>query len=207
MAVERRSTTDPRQRARPRPAADRDQRLLAAARVLFAEKGFEATTIAHVASRAGVAVGTVYLRHQTKTHLLAGVLEQVAMDFVAVMSEPAIHDRPWSERLRPLFAALIAEALRQPDLPALMTLTRHLPQQTGENIIRSWIADFVTQGQAAGAFRPMPTDPAAAIAFGMVQGGMDRAIHAPAEAEKIAAMLADAAERWVLAEYPPATTD
>ena len=65
-------------------------------------------------------------------------------------------------------------------------------------MIRSWIAAFIREGQAAGAFRAMPAEQAAAIAFGMVEGGMSRAFVRPAEADAIAAMLAEAVERWVL---------
>ena len=67
--------------------------------------------MADVAAEAGLAVGTVYLRHKTKTDLLESVLEQVARDFVAVMSSPAIHVTPWTNRLQPLFAAIIKEAV------------------------------------------------------------------------------------------------
>lgn len=49
---------------------DKEARIRAAARALFAEKGFEATTTKEVAERAGVATGTVFLYVRSKEELL-----------------------------------------------------------------------------------------------------------------------------------------
>jgi len=187
-----------RQRARPKVASDRDERIFRAARALFAARGFDDTAISDVATAAGVAVGTVYLRHATKADLLRDVLERVAGDFVAVMSAPDIHDRPWPDRLAPLFTALIVEAARQPDLAALMSLSRYLPPPSSDNLIKTWIAEFITRGQDAGAFRRLSAPRAAALAFGMVEGGMSHMMISGDNPHEIAAMLADAAERWML---------
>lgn len=187
-------------RARPLKAKERDRQVLWAARNLFAERGFEATTVADVAAKAGVAVGTVYLRFENKAALLAGVLQQVAEDFVAVMAASAIQARPWRHRLRPLFSSLLAEAQRQSDLPALMALSQHNRVDVGENIVLAWIARFIEDGQAAGAFRPMAVGPAAAMAFGMVQGAMQHMLATGGSAGPYVEALADAAERWVMAE-------
>lgn len=187
-------------RARPQNANDRDRRVLMAARALFASQGFERTSIADVAKAADVAVGTVYLRFATKSDLLAGVLKSVKDRFVEVMSAPDIHHRPWRERMRPLFEALLSEAALQPDLPALMSLTPHLPVQGGPDCIQAWIETFMTEGQAAGAFRTMPTATAAAIAFGMVEGAMQDMLRSRGSVSATAAVLADAAERWMIAD-------
>lgn len=194
-----------RQRARPKVASDRDERILSAARSLFAERGFEDTAMSDVATAAGVAVGTIYLRYATKTDLLRAVLERIAGDFVAVMSAPDIHARAWDQRLEPLFEALILAASQQPDLAALMSLNRYLPPPSSENMIKTWIADFIRRGQEAGAFRPLPPSRAAALAFGMVEGGMSHMMTSNDDPREIAAMLADAAERWmgVVPQSPP----
>jgi AcrR family transcriptional regulator len=65
---------DPR-RSQPRGAATRE-RLLAAANGLFAERGYEGTSIGDVARQAGVGVGTVYHHFTDKRALLLVLLER-----------------------------------------------------------------------------------------------------------------------------------
>ncbi len=70
---------------------DRQRTILEAALNLFAEQGFEATTSAQIAQRAGVAVGSVYQRFPNKKALLMAVLtplnktifSQAADDFIS----------------------------------------------------------------------------------------------------------------------------
>lgn len=71
-------------------------RVVDAAAQLFAEQGYVATTIEAVATRAGVAVQTVYYVFGTKPNLLAAVLDaSVAGDVEPV----AVLERPWVDSL------------------------------------------------------------------------------------------------------------
>jgi AcrR family transcriptional regulator len=79
-----------RRRARTRT------RLLAAARALFAAQGLEPTTIAEIAERADIAVGSFYNHFATKEDLLAVLLEQALTEQLhalqarqALVSDPA----------------------------------------------------------------------------------------------------------------------
>ncbi|MGL6208756.1 MAG: TetR/AcrR family transcriptional regulator, partial [Paracoccaceae bacterium] len=69
----------------PDPRADR---IIAAGKARFASDGFEKTRLSDVARDAGVAVGTIYLRHPGKTELLVAVLSSVEQGFVAAMEDP-----------------------------------------------------------------------------------------------------------------------
>lgn len=72
-------------------------RVVDAARRLFVEQGYVATTIEAVGEQAGVAVQTVYYLFGTKRNILAAVLDAgVAGDVEAL----AVLDRPWVEELR-----------------------------------------------------------------------------------------------------------
>lgn len=64
-----------RRRGRPRqaPEAQRREALLDAALALFLDQGVEATTVAQIAARAGIASGTVYLYVGSKEALVAAV--------------------------------------------------------------------------------------------------------------------------------------
>lgn len=62
-----------RQRGRDRVAG-----LLAAAAVLFVERGYEATTMTEIAARAGASIGSLYLFFSTKTALAQAMLADLA---------------------------------------------------------------------------------------------------------------------------------
>ena len=58
---------------RQRQKSERRDAILAAARKVFAQKGYDGTTVADIAKEAGVAAGTVYLYYASKTELFAGL--------------------------------------------------------------------------------------------------------------------------------------
>lgn len=75
------STKSPPTRQRRKEA--RPQELLKAALELFVEKGFAATRTEEVASRAGVAKGTLYLYYPSKEELLKAVVRQNLSELIA----------------------------------------------------------------------------------------------------------------------------
>lgn len=72
---------------RERNKHDKRERIVAAARALFADKGFEATTTAEIAAEADIGVGTLFLYFASKEDLLVRVfredLDRVADDAFA----------------------------------------------------------------------------------------------------------------------------
>ncbi len=62
---------------------DKQQRVLAAAMEVFAERGYAGTSTAEIAKRAGVAEGTVFKNYRTKKDLLLGVIAPVFARIVA----------------------------------------------------------------------------------------------------------------------------
>lgn len=65
---------------------------MAAARAVFAERGFAGTRMGDIAESAKVAHGTVYTYFDTKEAVLLAVLEQVRTDLHAAMTVPNIRD-------------------------------------------------------------------------------------------------------------------
>ncbi|MFN8518651.1 MAG: helix-turn-helix domain-containing protein [Chloroflexota bacterium] len=57
-----------------------ERRILTAARSLFAERGYGATTLRQIADEAGVAVQTVYAVHRSKPNILRALRESVRDD-------------------------------------------------------------------------------------------------------------------------------
>jgi AcrR family transcriptional regulator len=61
--------------------------IIGTALALFAEKGFEATTMRGIADRAGVSLGSAYYYFASKEHLIQGFYDQVADRHGAVLPE------------------------------------------------------------------------------------------------------------------------
>jgi AcrR family transcriptional regulator len=74
-----------------RGQATRDK-LVAAARDVFADRGFAGTRMSDLADAAGVAHGTVYTYFDTKEEVLLAVLAAVREDLHAAMTLPTVHD-------------------------------------------------------------------------------------------------------------------
>ena len=85
--------------------AETRERVLAAARDLFDEVGYEAATIRVVAQRAGVAVGSVFTCFSGKAELLSQVMQDRLQALYAELEQVAPHLRgPTVDRLRSIMA-------------------------------------------------------------------------------------------------------
>ncbi len=186
---------------------DRDARILRAATELFTQNGFEATRMAEVASRAGVAVGTIYLRFATKHDLLVGILSEFEQRFAAAMSAPHIANLPWPDRFTAMFDAIMATAAAHPEVPRIMQLASHAEADSTRPdgfhpgaMIREVIAGIAERAQREQQFRAdLSPRVIAAIAYGMVEGAMEEMMREPTPLpEAYVSALADAAARWLL---------
>ncbi|AEQ50614.1 TetR/AcrR family transcriptional regulator [Pelagibacterium halotolerans] len=86
------NTTIPAKRKNLTPQARRAQ-LVDCAQILFATKGYEATTIGDVMAMAGVSKGGFYHHFQSKEALLEALAERMALQALATI-EPILED-PW----------------------------------------------------------------------------------------------------------------
>jgi AcrR family transcriptional regulator len=101
-----------RSAVRAEQAQRTQSRILGAARALFLERGFAATTLAAIAEQAGVAPETIYAIYRTKAGLLGNVVR------AAVLRDGGPEDV--------LEHRWVKELLRLPDPPAqLAALARH----------------------------------------------------------------------------------
>jgi len=67
--------------------AQRREELLAAARRVFAARGFRGTTIADIAEEAGIALGTIYLYFPSKEEVFAALTQQLGDLITEAMSD------------------------------------------------------------------------------------------------------------------------
>ena len=180
----------------------RDQGILIAATSLLAEKGFEATRIEDVAERAGVSVGTIYLRYKNKADLLKGVLERFETIFVDALMDEDVHRASFPQRFENIFLAMLKTASTSPELPAIMQLAYHteiadwVPGET----VRAAIRDIIAQSQEEGQLRAdVPASHAAAAAHGMVEGVMRHMmINKVQDPAPYIQTLTDASARWLM---------
>jgi AcrR family transcriptional regulator len=101
---------------RPR-APEKDERVIAAATALFAERGYPAVTVADVAARAGVGLSTLYLRFPGKEALGNAVLRhcksawaRATLDNWPDQAAPAEQFQTYWDRLHAFARAHPAEA-------------------------------------------------------------------------------------------------
>jgi AcrR family transcriptional regulator len=139
--------------------AETHRLVVSAARALFFERGFEATSTREIAERAGVAVGTVFKHFPDKDALLAGVL-LVELDAILADAWVSLPGGPLLDRLMHFVRALYGFYARNPDLSRALvratTLSSGQASTEASAQIFSFlggVAGLVNEAQAAGELR------------------------------------------------------
>lgn len=152
--------------------ADKRELVVAAAWELFLQQGYEATTIAQVAAKAGVAVGSVYRYVEDKRDLLEAVRvrfsERVAVAMRAALDGPGSDD----QRVAAMVDAVFAVARDNPAATQFLFLAPHHLGEPGAPLvpdpmveaIRAWLTPDIAAGHVSTAGASI----ASALAVGMV---------------------------------------
>lgn len=93
--------------------------ILAAARELFAERGYDATTTRAIAARAGVAAGTVFVHFPNKVDLVVAALEETIRGALT-RAYAALPDRGLVDQLVTIARHLYAAYAEQPALSRVL---------------------------------------------------------------------------------------
>jgi len=133
-------------------------RVVIAARALFEEKGFEATTVDEIAAAADVAPATFFNHFQSKQALL-GVMAEVVLDYLEALTRAHLAGEGNSaRRLRTFVTAAADEILASRGMARLVLLEfiRHAnpdePQPYLGRIHEPFVA-LIEEGQRDGEFR------------------------------------------------------
>lgn len=182
-------------RAARRPEA-RPAEIITAALELFAERGFAATRLEDVASRAGLSKAAIYLYFKDKTALLKAVVEaavgprlEVAQQLVGSHSGP----------VAPLLAGLLAffgqqlEHSRLPDIIKLVISESRAHPELGraylDNVVMKALPLFqslIERGMASGEFRKVDARLAVKCMVGpLLLGALWRSVFQPIGAEPL----------------------
>jgi TetR/AcrR family transcriptional regulator, cholesterol catabolism regulator len=157
--AEMREAPDAAQGLRERNKREKLARIRAAARALFAKRGFEATTAREICERAGIGTGTLFLYVRDKRELLFLTFEEDARRVFAEGSAAAAKERDLVEQLMALFGRFIAYYARDRGhsraLLQELFFREHDPERMGRLTLEfgTHVAGLVAKAQARGELR------------------------------------------------------
>lgn len=138
---------------------DKRKRILDAAEVEIAQRGYYNTTVAMIARRAGVADGTIYLYFANKDAILFALFERAMSRFIERGRAQIPRQMSAEQKLRRIVALHLALVGEDQDLAIITQVelrhSLHFMGQLSRRQVREYlgiIADVVAQGQAEGVF-------------------------------------------------------
>src|SRR3954454_13035988 len=159
---------------------DRRSELLAAARSVFAKKGYEDATVSEIVGRAGVAQGTFYLYFPGKESLAGAFAEMVSERFAELAEEKTHRCRTFESGLARVFEASYQTADEHRDIFLIANRGLELLDDFDEWMnrtapAREWLEGFIRHWQAQGAIdaRVRP-----AVSARVLRDALDRAAKA-----------------------------
>ena len=180
-------------------------RLLAQARRLFAERGFDATTIRDVAAEAGVAVGTVFVHFPDKGSLLAGTLaehlEQALGRALATLPPDGAR-----RRIRHVLGALFRSYAKHPALSRVlvkeMLFAEGEPRREAQRDVDAFIVRLAEWSAEPGALRGGldPGDAAHAVFAAYLAALVEGLAQARPRPERMVARVEQLVAPWFAAE-------
>lgn len=137
--------------------AARREQILAAARRVFARKGFVGTTIGDIAGEAGVAPGTIYLYFPSKNDVFLTLSERFFECLDRAMEGAAVPGGTLEAGVRARVRAVFETCERNPDLVRLVFLnvdphTRELQRlavRSGRRTLIRWFREWAQAGAIA----------------------------------------------------------
>ncbi len=136
------------------------QRLLDAARDLFAQHGYDGTSVRAITGRARANLGAITYHFGSKESLYHAVIESVALPLADRIAAIAATSGPPLERLAAVSAALFDHMAQHPEMPSLMVRQLASGRPVPEPVLRVIRRNFesferiIVAGQADGSIRP-----------------------------------------------------
>jgi AcrR family transcriptional regulator len=136
-------------------AARNRERILHAAKALFAERGL-AVTLHDIATRAGVGVGTIYRHYPNKAPLIDAIFEQQLAELTAIFYEALEQDDPWESVVWCHERQLEHHARNRGLRELLLGTTPEAPDRARQYRaqLHPLAHKLIERGQAAGVLRP-----------------------------------------------------
>ena len=152
---------------------DKRKAIIAAARDIFSEQGYESTTIAEIAAKAGVAVGTVYLHFHNKRDVYLATSMSWNEEIATALLKPELLILPIRQVPRAIIETIFQIFRRNNKFILLFQLDVQTQEeierrQQSEQQISGAIAEFLRQSITRGDFQPFDIEMYAKILFGLV---------------------------------------
>ncbi|WP_030911768.1 TetR/AcrR family transcriptional regulator [Streptosporangium amethystogenes] len=152
------------------------QRLLGEATRLFAERGFEGTSVQGIVSAAGVTKGAMYHYFDSKDDLLREIYGRVLRMQMERLTHFAESSGPVAERLHAAAADVVATTVENLDDSKIFFRSMHLLAPDIRKVVRAErrryherFRDLVIEGQQEGTFRKdVPADIVVDFFFGSI---------------------------------------
>lgn len=180
-------------------------KLITAAAECFAEKGFNASSVREIATRAGISQGAMYTYFKSKDGLISAIVleeQKTALDAqnkpftgtylqkICSLISACISDVGYPAN-HPLWVEIIAESARNPSLRDTFI--------SSDIAMRHGIGNIIQQGIASGEFsRDIDTEETTILLFALIDGLIARkAINKKFSAKKELPSLADVIRRML----------
>jgi AcrR family transcriptional regulator len=128
------------------------QRILDAAKALFIEQGFPATSMEAIAKRAKVSRSTVYNNFEDKEDILGEIMRRYTEGYVEIpraLREQARPDQTSFELVEEMIRSAILWRIENAELRPLIDLSKHLPNSrwrqlnaAADDAMLGWIAEI-----------------------------------------------------------------
>ena len=159
---------------------DKRETIVEAASALFLQAGYEATTIADVAARAQMAVGSIYRYVADKRELLEAVRQRFAGQMAAAMRRALEGEGPEAARLSAMVDALAASAMENPAaLRFLFLAPQHMEPASACPMAEPMTAaleSLLAPDVEAGRMEPVRARAAAELGHGMILACLRRCL-------------------------------
>ena len=143
---------------RERNKQEKLKRIVAAARALFRDQGFNETTTQQIAEAADIGAGTLFLYARSKEDLLVMVFRDERIETARLAFAEIDPDQPLLDQLIELFAAMLDYHARDTALARILLKEAMFPDAEGRHtditelltVIYDGIAAMVTRARSAG---------------------------------------------------------
>ena len=162
---------------------DTRERILRAARELFAERGYGATAMVAIAGRADVVRATVYNNFADKTDILATIIRRYMHGYVEIgqrLRDEAIRRRSMFEQLEAMTQLAIDWRIENQDLRGVIDFARHTPgsgweeaNAEADEALLAWLSEIHRAGEAQGLTHPgLDLDIATPAVYSMIESAL-----------------------------------
>ncbi|HEY8949907.1 MAG TPA: TetR/AcrR family transcriptional regulator [Rhizomicrobium sp.] len=163
------------EKTKSKPADDKRAKLLAAALDLFETRGFDGVAVPEIASKAGVAVGTVYRYFETKEALVNALYRQIKQNYNDAILAPIPSGLPTREVFSTYWQRMTEFARENPRATRFMDLHHHgayldEESRTLSKTYAKAAESFVRDGRRRGDIRDLDPVLVVALMWGAATG-------------------------------------